>query len=96
MKEKTKTNTAQGATPATKKNTATKKPTTKKKITVYVGPFEIALDAKVIRLDWYSDGNILGGSIIGMMPSKMTADEMGAFREWLSKCPFDPEIYNRK
>lgn len=67
-----------------------------KEITAYVGPFDITLDGKAVRLEWFFSAiGINCGHLSGDMPEKITDAELAAFREWLSKCPFDPDIYNR-
>lgn len=67
-----------------------------KEITAYVGPVAITLDGKAVRLEWFFAAiGIYCGHLSGDMPEKITDAELAAFREWLSKCPFDPDIYNR-
>ena len=48
---------------------------------------------------WMSTGiicEILSGiEVSARMPEKMTDEELAAFRDWLTKCPFDLESYDR-
>lgn len=72
------------------------RPATKKKVGAYVGPFDITVNRFSIRVECVGfTGLGLSGELFAPMPAKMTDAEWRAFREWLSKCPFDPDIYNR-
>ena len=91
MKEKNNTKPAQGAKPATNLS--------KKNITASIGPFVITISKGNRPMIWMSTGiicEILSGiEVSARMPEKMTDEELAAFRDWLTKCPFDLESYDR-